>query len=247
MSTAPTATRADAAARWLVLHGWRDALAAPLAQALADVAPAGVRVQTLALPALLADARLSLHVAADGVASCGLSGGAPIALVNRCPPMQLSAGVPDAAYKDAEWHAIITAWLHALPGRVANRPRVGWLWPGAASRARWCQLAAVHGLPTWPVSSGDAWSIPARARSGLLVVGERVFQPESGPSAGWPVDARRAAAAAASAAGCTMLAWLGCPDAHGTWRIVGADSCPDWRPYGSAAVAALADWLAGDA
>lgn len=174
----------------------------------------------------------------DGTPRTRLAG-----VVNRCGPVSLPAGAPDADYKSAEWNALLVAWLHGLCCPVINRPRPHNLQAATMGPARWRQAAAAAGLPVWPLHGQDAWPQVLGDAPGLLVVGPRVFEAAAPTLPRWPTRAHRAAAAAAARAGCELLAWTGRPDAQGRWCISGATPWPDLRPFGPAAGAALAQAL----
>lgn len=180
---------------------------------------------------------------ADGTAPGGARRARLAGVVNRCGPVSLPAGAPDADYKSAEWNALLAAWLHGLCCPVINRPRPHNLQAATMGPARWRQAAAAAGLPVWPLRGQDAWPQALGDAPGLLVVGPRVFEAAAPTLPRWPARAHRAAAAAAARAGCELLAWTGRPDAQGRWRISGATPWPDLRPFGPAAGAALAQAL----
>ena len=221
---------------WLVVHDLHDTSAAALAGAL--------RARAVSVTTLMACARWQLRLDSDGShCELHLSGRQlqPAGVINRCGPVALPAGLPQATYKSAEWQALLQAWLHGLPCPVINRPRCGSLDIAARSAARWRQAAALGGLPVWPLAPTDNPGWADGGRPGLLVVGDACF---ALTGAALPPAAHAAAAIRAAAlAGCDLLAWTGAPDAAGLWRVAGATPTPDLRAFDAAAVQAVAHLL----
>lgn len=262
-TVAAVAAAAPAGDCWLIVHELHDSSARWLAQALAGVAgPQGPAVRAVPVPALLAWVRWQLQVDSRG-SRCTLDApglslwagpspptqpGPPRArlagVINRSNLVTLPPGAQDADYKSAEWNALLVAWLHGLQAPVINRPRCSNLLSTMASAAIWRQRAAAWGLPIWPVAVAAPKPQAAFGSPGLLVVGDTCLEPvaqsASSPAPCCSASGHRAAARAAAACGCGLLAWTGEHDDQGTWRISGATPWPDLRLFGQPALHALA-------
>jgi hypothetical protein len=262
-----------------VLHEAGDAAARWLSDALAGEAVArrlGVAVHALSTHALRTALRWSVRVDRDG-SSCRLrargfdaaAGGPAVdadgslptriaGVVSRLRPLSALAGVPDGEYKAAEWHALLTAWLHGLPCPVLNRPRVGAVSTELLPVALWRQRAAARGLPVlpWRVGAGGAGGAggdPAALHQvrpastvALVVAGRECLWPQHAGAAATPGWTGAMGSRAAALFGADALVGVsGVPAADGVWRIDAVTVAPDLRVFGAAAAAAVAANLAG--
>ena len=165
------------------------------------------------------------------------------------PPAPLEhAAEPDRGYATQELYAFFLSWLHALPGRVVNRPSPQGLSGCWLERSEWLILAARAGLHTSAYRGASSAGLPppgASRRGGdkrrhLIVVGERALGPPG--------------VLAAVIGGCARLSQL--VDAailevefvvqhDGRWAFENATTLPLLRPGGERMLDLLASALTG--
>ena len=272
LDPAAAAGAAMLAAAWPRQRGSEDRQAAPgqapQASAGARRQPAGPVLRLLPLPLALA-ARWRLQVGSGGQCGAELEsalgcfsdaarprpGSVRIAgVIHTDGGPELPAGLPDRDYKQAEWQALLWAWLHGLRAPVINRPQPARAAAGGSGawapgeQALWRQRCARAGLPVWPLAGGAAaaLAVPGGEHCGLMVAGDRVVRALGAPgaaTAGWTPQACSRLCAVARGAGADWLAVHGAPDASGVWRVSRVGTRPDLRLFGAAGAQALAEWM----
>jgi hypothetical protein len=198
---------------WLVLAERTDAAAA---WAAAGLARRGLRPLQLVTGDQLGAARRWEHRVGDGMPSVDvtLADGRRVrsaevrGTLNRLitvPPAAVARVEPtDREYALGELFAFYSSWLHALPGRVINRPSALGLSGRGRPATEWTALAAQAGLSVEPVRmnggrSANGALVARRGEAALIVVGGRVV------GARLPAEAREACVRLAAVAETPLL------------------------------------------
>lgn len=163
--------------------------------------------------------------------------------ISAIPARHLERASPsDHAYAVEECRALWLSFLHALPGRVLNRPTARGLMGCAPCGAEWAALAARAGLPVEAFVQ-TSWADPGPASGHGFPTGHDLRQVivVAGALCGSSIPEALADACRrlAALAGSELLGITLGRGAAGAWLFLAATPLPDLRQGGASLIAAL--------